>query len=709
MTQFLSFQASTTPLGIASPAAIASNGASALGGNTTSSTAVDALANGPSSFANLLNTQTGETGETISFQDGLVALANENASLQSVEGGVEGAVEGLLTTASNFETLGDVNLVESDEPVVLSNAVPENTILLNSVQNISQNEDDALLSIDGSQVDGELAEGVADFVTLNNPAFVQVDVSNEVAVTAILGVAPITASPDGDGDIELNGESLDGFLTDDGLPQDSNEGLENLFGLSRIDASSDPLPFDAIISGAASTQATLSNNNVNQDGSISLNSDAGPNGNVNLDRPQALGGLATISQSLPEPLTSVLPVGTSENAGLNSAVGNTITNGQIAIQLASGRGLEAITPVQATNENTALLANSIVTNVSADPSSVNLVSANEQPLGQLNVDQAEGAPQRADQNSLRQAGAALNVLGTSEGPANPLNLSVSQGVPQGATQSTTQGITLTANSSVGAAISANGENAQNGSNGAGSQNNQNSENGLNSQSSQSNQSALSNLSQVAQLLGQTGSSEAQALAPQVITQSTQQLATNTPLTNYTPQASAQSAPAFFTAETLPALSAQLSRGIVGGRDSFNIQLNPSELGRVDVRFFTNDDGSVNARVLVERVDTLDLFQRDLRALERSLLQSGIKLSQEGIDLSLKDNGANDGGNNAATNGEFTGNEDQRGSEETQRLEDEGNRALNDRLLVEDIEANLPSDVIQTIYARFTPGQLNIEV
>ena len=160
---------------------------------------------------------------------------------------------------------------------------------------------------------------------------------------------------------------------------------------------------------------------------------------------------------------------------------------------------------------------------------------------------------------------------------------------------------------------------------------------------------------------------------------------------------------------MPALSAQLSRGIVGGRDSFNIQLNPSELGRVDVRFFTNDDGSVNARVLVERVDTLDLFQRDLRALERSLLQSGIKLSQEGIDLSLKDNGANDGGNNAATNGEFTGNEDQRGSEETQRLEDEGNRALNDRLLVEDIEANLPSDVIQTIYARFTPGQLNIEV
>ena len=705
MTQFLSFQASTTPLGIASPAAIASNGASALGGNTTSSTAVDALANGPSSFANLLNTQTGETGETISFQDGLVAFANENASLQSVEGGVEGAVEGLLTTASNFETLGDVNLVESDEPVVLSNAVPENTILLNSVQNISQNEDDALLSIDGSQVDGELAEGVADFVTLNNPAFVQVDVSNEVALTAILGVAPITASPDGDGDIELNGESLDGFLTDDGLPQDSNEGLENLFGLSRIDASSDPLPFDAIISGAASTQATLLNNNVNQDGSISLNSDAGPNGNVNLDRPQALGGLATISQSLPEPLTSVLPVGTSENAGLNSAVGNTITNGQIAIQLASGRGLKAITPVQATNENTALLANSIVTNVSPNPSSINLVNANEQPLGQLNVDQAEGVLQRADQNSLRQAGAALNVFGASEGSANSLNLAATQSAVQG----TTQGTILTANSSVGAAISANGENAQNGSNGAGSQNNQNSENGLNSQSSQSNQSALSNLSQVAQLLGQTGSSEAQALAPQVITQSTQQLATNTPLTNYTPQASAQSAPAFFTAETLPALSAQLSRGIVGGRDSFNIQLNPSELGRVDVRFFTNDDGSVNARVLVERVDTLDLFQRDLRALERSLLQSGIKLSQEGIDLSLKDNGANDGGNNAATNGEFIGNEDQNSSEETQRLEDEGNRALNDRLLVEDIEANLPSDVIQTIYARFTPGQLNIEV
>lgn len=128
-----------------------------------------------------------------------------------------------------------------------------------------------------------------------------------------------------------------------------------------------------------------------------------------------------------------------------------------------------------------------------------------------------------------------------------------------------------------------------------------------------------------------------------------------------------------------------------------------------MRFFTNDDGSVNARVLVERAETLELFNRDLRALERSFLQSGIKLSQEGIDLSLKDNGTNQGGNSAAANGDATGNEDQSGSDNTQNLEDEGNRTLNGRLLVEDIEANVPGDVIQNIYARFTPGQLNIEV
>ncbi|MEM8839032.1 MAG: flagellar hook-length control protein FliK, partial [Pseudomonadota bacterium] len=119
---------------------------------------------------------------------------------------------------------------------------------------------------------------------------------------------------------------------------------------------------------------------------------------------------------------------------------------------------------------------------------------------------------------------------------------------------------------------------------------------------------------------------------------------------------AQSNPSFqlassaFANETLPSLTAQISKNVAGGLDQFRIQLNPVDLGRVDVRLTNLEDGSVNARIIVDRPETLDLFNRDLRALERTLQQSGLKLSPDGIDLSLADNGSSpDKGANAFNN------------------------------------------------------------
>lgn len=166
----------------------------------------------------------------------------------------------------------------------------------------------------------------------------------------------------------------------------------------------------------------------------------------------------------------------------------------------------------------------------------------------------------------------------------------------------------------------------------------------------------------------------------------------------------------FANDTLPHFTAQLSRSIAGGKDSFTVRLNPSELGRVDVRLITNEDGSVNARVQVERSETLDLFQRDVRALERSLQQSGLKLSSDGIDLSLKDNGTQEQGRGNGFSDDLAGNADQQtGSDSDASDDQQQNAGLTDQLLIDDINAAVPADIIQTLYARFVPGQLNIKV
>ena len=49
-----------------------------------------------------------------------------------------------------------------------------------------------------------------------------------------------------------------------------------------------------------------------------------------------------------------------------------------------------------------------------------------------------------------------------------------------------------------------------------------------------------------------------------------------------------------------------------------------------------DDGAIQARLVVDRVETLALLQRDARTLESAFEQAGLKPSEGGIDLTLRD-------------------------------------------------------------------------
>lgn len=75
---------------------------------------------------------------------------------------------------------------------------------------------------------------------------------------------------------------------------------------------------------------------------------------------------------------------------------------------------------------------------------------------------------------------------------------------------------------------------------------------------------------------------------------------------------------------------------LSGARQFDIRLDPAELGRVDVNLSISDDGSVSAKLVVDRVETLHLLQRDARTLERAFEQAGLKPSDAGVDISLRD-------------------------------------------------------------------------
>jgi flagellar hook-length control protein FliK len=75
---------------------------------------------------------------------------------------------------------------------------------------------------------------------------------------------------------------------------------------------------------------------------------------------------------------------------------------------------------------------------------------------------------------------------------------------------------------------------------------------------------------------------------------------------------------------------------LAGSKRFDIRLDPAELGRVDVNLEISDKGEVTARLVVDRVETLHMLQRDARTLERAFEQAGLKPSDAGVEITLRD-------------------------------------------------------------------------
>lgn len=87
---------------------------------------------------------------------------------------------------------------------------------------------------------------------------------------------------------------------------------------------------------------------------------------------------------------------------------------------------------------------------------------------------------------------------------------------------------------------------------------------------------------------------------------------------------------------------ELARMARRGESRFEMRLDPPELGRVDVRMRVGDDGQVRAHLIVEKPETLDMFLRDSRTLERALEQAGYKTDNGGLQFSLRNQGDGNG-------------------------------------------------------------------
>jgi flagellar hook-length control protein FliK len=139
---------------------------------------------------------------------------------------------------------------------------------------------------------------------------------------------------------------------------------------------------------------------------------------------------------------------------------------------------------------------------------------------------------------------------------------------------------------------------------------------------------------------------------------------------------------------LQALAVEIGMRAMRGAKEFSIRLDPEDLGRIDVRLEISEKGEVQAKVVVDRVETLQLLQRDARTLERAFDQAGLKTNPDGLQFSLRDPGQQGQQNGRGFGGEPSGQRDAAGG---------------DRLAADDIKT------ISAIYRAPANGAVDIRI
>lgn len=89
------------------------------------------------------------------------------------------------------------------------------------------------------------------------------------------------------------------------------------------------------------------------------------------------------------------------------------------------------------------------------------------------------------------------------------------------------------------------------------------------------------------------------------------------------------------------LAVQINRAVVDGQEKIVVNLKPGTLGRVAVNLEVGHDNRIIAVISVEKADTLDLLQRDVRTLERALQEAGLKTDSGSLSFNLQGQGAGD--------------------------------------------------------------------
>ena len=89
-------------------------------------------------------------------------------------------------------------------------------------------------------------------------------------------------------------------------------------------------------------------------------------------------------------------------------------------------------------------------------------------------------------------------------------------------------------------------------------------------------------------------------------------------------------------QILRAVTLNMTRGANNAIEQMNMQLEPAELGRVNVKLKMGDDGLLKAHIITDKAETLQAMQKDSTALHKALADAGLEMGQDSFTFDLRD-------------------------------------------------------------------------
>lgn len=112
----------------------------------------------------------------------------------------------------------------------------------------------------------------------------------------------------------------------------------------------------------------------------------------------------------------------------------------------------------------------------------------------------------------------------------------------------------------------------------------------------------------------------------------------------TEAASKENAPSFkevykgMSKEAVDQVKVNITKSAVKGIDKIDVHLKPEELGRIEIKMQIGKDGKLQAHIIANRPETVEMLQKEVQSLEKAFNDAGFQTDEGSLSFSFRDDG-----------------------------------------------------------------------